>query len=224
MPKVQRLKRLFANDIETYRSCGRKLRVIASIEEPAVIERILVHLGGDGESFDQAHPRQAKRRGRHSRAPPESDLLTGTNVRERAGSGSSEDGPAFPAPAPIPSTTTATASRMARRRRTCRSPLMRLRAPSARSGTTAGRHAAQLSRLQSPEQHSGQRSLPDRERQDPTRRNDRPVSRLSHEFAVGRSQRRLTRSGPLLSGIARDRVSPSGLGRQPRRPTPPRRA
>jgi hypothetical protein len=39
--------------------------VIASIEEAAVIERILDHLGGDGESVDPARP---------SRAPPQDDL------------------------------------------------------------------------------------------------------------------------------------------------------
>ena len=43
-----------------------KLRVIASIEEPAVIERILEHLGHDAESVDPGHA---------SRAPPEHDRL-----------------------------------------------------------------------------------------------------------------------------------------------------
>jgi len=63
---AQRLKRVFAIDIETCRSCGGKLRVIASIEEPAVIERILEHLGHTAEPVDPAHP---------SRAPPQGDLL-----------------------------------------------------------------------------------------------------------------------------------------------------
>jgi hypothetical protein len=63
---AQRLKRVFAVDIGTRRRCGGKLRVIASIEEPAVIERILEHLGRSGESVDPAHP---------SRAPPQDDLL-----------------------------------------------------------------------------------------------------------------------------------------------------
>jgi len=62
----QRLKRVFAIDIETCRRCGGQLKVIASIEEPAVIERILEHLGGDGEPADPANP---------SRAPPRGDLL-----------------------------------------------------------------------------------------------------------------------------------------------------
>jgi hypothetical protein len=42
------------------------LRVIASIEEPTVIERILEHLGCSTESADPANP---------SRAPPRGDLL-----------------------------------------------------------------------------------------------------------------------------------------------------
>ena len=62
---AQRLKRVFALDIETCRRCGGRLRVIASIEEPARIERILEHLGREAEPLDPAHP---------SRAPPQGDL------------------------------------------------------------------------------------------------------------------------------------------------------
>jgi hypothetical protein len=40
--------------------------VIASIEQPAVIERILGHLGHTAEIVDPAHP---------SRAPPQGDCL-----------------------------------------------------------------------------------------------------------------------------------------------------
>ena len=63
---AQRLKRVFAIDIETCRRCGAKLRVIASIEEPAVIKRILAHLGHAAESVDSGHA---------SRAPPEHDRM-----------------------------------------------------------------------------------------------------------------------------------------------------
>jgi hypothetical protein len=66
MSWAQRLKRVFAIDIETCRQCGGKLRVIASIEQPAVIERILDHLGHTAETVDPAHP---------SRAPPQGDRL-----------------------------------------------------------------------------------------------------------------------------------------------------
>jgi len=60
---AQCLKGVFA--IETCRRCGERLRVIASIEDPAVIARILEHLSRNAEPVDPAHP---------SRAPPESDL------------------------------------------------------------------------------------------------------------------------------------------------------
>jgi hypothetical protein len=66
MSWAQRLKRVFAIDIEICRRCGGRLRVIASIEEPAVIERILKHLGREAVPVDAAHP---------SRAPPRSDRL-----------------------------------------------------------------------------------------------------------------------------------------------------
>jgi hypothetical protein len=86
---AQRLKRVFAIDIdksaglpicttegrreavghrdvpdETCRQCGGKLRVIAGIEEPAVIERILEHLRHTVGPVDPAPP---------SRAPPKGE-------------------------------------------------------------------------------------------------------------------------------------------------------
>ncbi len=39
------LKRVFDIDIERCQACGGKLKIIAVIEEPALIERILTHLG-----------------------------------------------------------------------------------------------------------------------------------------------------------------------------------
>ena len=44
MSWAQRLKRVFAIDIETCPDCGGKLRVIASVEEPALIAKILEHV------------------------------------------------------------------------------------------------------------------------------------------------------------------------------------
>ena len=41
---MQRLKRVFAMDIEHCGRCGARLKVIASIEQPELIERILAHL------------------------------------------------------------------------------------------------------------------------------------------------------------------------------------
>lgn len=40
---AQRLKRIFKVDVETCPNCGRSVKVIASIEDPPVIERILHH-------------------------------------------------------------------------------------------------------------------------------------------------------------------------------------
>jgi hypothetical protein len=55
------LKRVFAIEIETCRRCDGQLRVIASIEEPAVIERILGHLGVRATLFDEPAPNVAAR-------------------------------------------------------------------------------------------------------------------------------------------------------------------
>ena len=65
MTWAKRLKRVFAIEIKRCWRCGEQLRVIASIEDQAVIERILDHLGRASESLDLAHP---------SRAPPQSNL------------------------------------------------------------------------------------------------------------------------------------------------------
>jgi hypothetical protein len=44
MTWAQRLKRVFHIDIETCRQCGGTVRIIACIEEPVVIKKILAHL------------------------------------------------------------------------------------------------------------------------------------------------------------------------------------
>ena len=44
MSWAQRLKRVFGIEIETCLQCGGKVKVIASIEDPAVIARILGHV------------------------------------------------------------------------------------------------------------------------------------------------------------------------------------
>ena len=59
MTWVQRLKRVFSIDIETCPECGGKLRVIACIEEPQLIAKILGHV----------HQRDAAA-GTEARAPP----------------------------------------------------------------------------------------------------------------------------------------------------------
>jgi hypothetical protein len=44
MSWARRLKRVFGIEIEDCARCGGKLQVIASIEEPQVIAKILAHL------------------------------------------------------------------------------------------------------------------------------------------------------------------------------------
>ena len=44
MTWAQRLKRVFDIDIETCNECGGDVRIIASIEDPVVIRKILTHL------------------------------------------------------------------------------------------------------------------------------------------------------------------------------------
>jgi hypothetical protein len=53
---------VFAIDIETCRQCGGRLRVIASIEQPALIERILGHLGRATGAVDPGHSLDMVRR------------------------------------------------------------------------------------------------------------------------------------------------------------------
>ncbi len=44
MTWAKRLKRVFHIDIETCSECGGAVKVIASIEDPVVIKKILAHL------------------------------------------------------------------------------------------------------------------------------------------------------------------------------------
>ena len=62
MTWAQRLKHVFAIDMEQSERCGGKVRIIAAIEDPPVIEKILKHLGLDHAS--QPHNRSARFGGR----------------------------------------------------------------------------------------------------------------------------------------------------------------
>ena len=66
MTWAQRLKRVFNIDIETCEHCGGAVKVIASIEDPAVIKQILKHLDRRAQAtppafrpFARAPPQQA---------------------------------------------------------------------------------------------------------------------------------------------------------------------
>jgi transposase len=63
MSWMQRLKRVFAVETETCPRCGGRLTVIASIEDPALISRILAHL-------EQRREREQPHLPFASRAPP----------------------------------------------------------------------------------------------------------------------------------------------------------
>ena len=54
MTWARRLKRVFGIDVESCVRCGKAVRVIASIEEPALIERILAYVGGKAEASTAA--------------------------------------------------------------------------------------------------------------------------------------------------------------------------
>jgi hypothetical protein len=67
--KAQRLKRVFGIDIETCPACGGAVRIIACIEDPAVIAKILSH-------FDAKAPGGAEAaRWPPCRAPPRTRLF-----------------------------------------------------------------------------------------------------------------------------------------------------
>jgi hypothetical protein len=63
MSWAQRLKRVFGIEVESCQHCGGAVKIIASIEDPQVIGRILEHLGLDGSN---AHGQQLP----PARAPP----------------------------------------------------------------------------------------------------------------------------------------------------------
>ena len=68
MTWAQRLKRVFNIDVETCRICGGTAKVIACIEDPVVIKKILMHL-------EEKAPTRAALLLPDSRAPPQSSLF-----------------------------------------------------------------------------------------------------------------------------------------------------
>jgi hypothetical protein len=68
MTWAQRLKRVFNIDIETCEQCGGAVKVIASIEDSLVIQKILSHLNTKNDEVVELLPPQ-------SRAPPQISLF-----------------------------------------------------------------------------------------------------------------------------------------------------
>ncbi len=54
MTWAKRLKRVFNIEIETCSECGGDVSIIASIEDPAVIKKILAHLDNTASSAETA--------------------------------------------------------------------------------------------------------------------------------------------------------------------------
>ena len=67
MAWAQRLQRVFKIDIETGEHCGGAVKVIASIDDPSVIKKILDHLARRAEAATPAFRAFA-------RAPPQQEL------------------------------------------------------------------------------------------------------------------------------------------------------
>jgi len=68
MTWAQRLKRVFNIDIETCSECGSDVKIIASIEDPLVIRKILAHLDEKAASVATGMMPQC-------RAPPPAGLI-----------------------------------------------------------------------------------------------------------------------------------------------------
>jgi Putative transposase len=71
---ARRLKRVFGVEIEQCARCGGRLRVIASIEEPELIERILAHRRRQGGE-EARTGEEAMTVSLGARAPPQASLL-----------------------------------------------------------------------------------------------------------------------------------------------------
>ena len=74
---MQRLKRVFNIDIEVCEHCGGHVKVIASIEDPAVIEPILKHLKQKAANTDTTNLHRLP----PERAPPQGGLFDPSQTR-----------------------------------------------------------------------------------------------------------------------------------------------
>ncbi len=68
MTWAQHLKRVFGTDVETCRACGGAVRIIACIDGPDVIERVLVYLAAKAAGPEAPKPPRC-------RAPPQASLF-----------------------------------------------------------------------------------------------------------------------------------------------------
>jgi hypothetical protein len=68
MTRAQRLNRVYKTDVETCRICGESTKVIACIEDPMIIKKILTHL-------EEKSPARSALLLPDSRTPPQSSLF-----------------------------------------------------------------------------------------------------------------------------------------------------
>ena len=82
----ERLKRVFGIEVEHCERCGGRLKIIASIEEPSLIEKILQHLQEEGRIPSRPPPHAAPRRacGRGSKRHSEAAACRATLRRSAA--------------------------------------------------------------------------------------------------------------------------------------------
>jgi hypothetical protein len=86
---ARRLRRVFGIEIEQCAGCGGRLRVIASIEEPGLIERILAHRRERGEGVAVDLARSARLFEQACEAGNAFDCLTAGSVYEALSDASS---------------------------------------------------------------------------------------------------------------------------------------
>ena len=82
-PLAQRLKRVFKIDIETCEPCGGTMKVIARIEDPAVVKRMLAPLDNrQGAGQHPEHPPTGAAAARTARPDEVARRLITTHARE----------------------------------------------------------------------------------------------------------------------------------------------
>jgi len=82
MTWAQRLKRVFNIDIETCNNCGGNVKIVACIEDPEVIEKILIYLERkDTQLLSRVCHRLEGRAGQFVRLTQHTTTVKGSRLR-----------------------------------------------------------------------------------------------------------------------------------------------
>jgi hypothetical protein len=92
LPLARRLKRVFGIEIEQCVRCGGRLSVVASIEEPELIERILAHRRERGEEAAPTTSLGARASRRRGCSDPQSLKSLCVSLRKATGSAACGEG------------------------------------------------------------------------------------------------------------------------------------